>query len=784
MKSIRIYFCLLLFFSPFLVKAQLTSIGSWRDHLPYHNATFVIEVENNIYCVTESGLFYFNKADQTINRISKVNGLSDTEVTKVAYQSQSKTLLIAYKNCNIDLIKDGQIINISDIKQKPILGEKTINNILFIDKIAYLSCPFGLVVLDTEAEEILDTYKIGEGGNFVKINDTSLDGDSLFVATSSGIYSANIKEVNLSDFHNWRKHSAFEIGLNANSKFENIAYFDGNIYATTTNDFNKDVVIFYKNNLWRKLDFRVRQVANIHHEPQSKKLQSLSVSYNNLIIVYEDEIKIIKKSGGMQQITQNISKARDAIYDKDGNVWVADFDKDLLMYNNASFVQQIDPNGPRTANNFKLIQNNDDLCVVPGGYYASMAPMWNSDGVFFYRENSTWDYNSVSELGNTFDIVTAVFNPNNRNEVYLGSWNGGVIKLDNNNFVEKYNYQNTNGALDTISFSNANGRIRVSDLKFDKNGNMWGLNSLVQNSLFVKTKSNNWYSFNVKGVDGSSSEFKDLVIDNYGQKWGIIKNAGLFVYDDNETIDNQNDDEIQLINKNIGSGNLPSLEVYSLAVDLEGEIWVGTDKGIAVFYSAELVFSGENFDAQQILIQQGEYGQYLLDTETINCIEIDGNNRKWIGTNGAGVFLLSDDGSNEIHHFTTENSPLFSDNIIDIAINEISGEVFIGTEKGIISYRSDATKGFDAHKNVLVFPNPVKENYNGKIAIRGLVNNANVKITDINGNLVFESFANGSQAIWDGKNQSGNRASTGVYLVFSSNIDGEETMVSKILFIH
>ena len=772
MITIRIYFCLLLFCSPILTKAQLTAIGSWRDHLPYHNATFIAEVEENIYCITESGLFYFNKADQTINRISKVNGLSDTEVTKVAYQSQSKTLIIAYKNCNIDLIKDGQIINISDIKQKPILGEKTINNIFFIDKIAYLSSPFGLVVLDVENEEILDTYKIGEGGNFVKINDITFDGDSIFVATSDGIYSANINDANLSDFHNWRKNSAFEIGLNANSKFENIAYFDGNIYATTSDSANNDVVIIYENNAWR-----------IYSAP-SKKIEHLHLSYNSLFVVLDDQVNIIKNDSTTEIITQNISNPKHAIYDKDGNVWVADFNKDLLKYNNTSFVQQIDPNGPRTANNFKLIQNNDDLCVVPGGYYASMAPMWNSDGVFFYRENSTWDYNSVSELGNTYDIVTAAFNPNNRNEVYLGSWNGGVIKLDNNNFVEKYNYQNTNGALDTISFANTNGRIRVSDLKFDKNGNMWGLSSLVQNSLFVKTKSNNWYSFNFKGVDGSSSEFKDLVIDNYGQKWGIIKNAGLFVYDDKGTIDNQNDDEIQLINKNIGSGNLPSLEVYSLAVDLEGEIWVGTDKGIAVFYSAELVFSGENYDAQQILIQQGEYGQYLLDTETINCIEIDGNNRKWIGTNGAGVFLLSDDGTNEIHHFTTENSPIFSDNIIDIAINEISGEVFIGTEKGIISYRSDATKGFDAHKNVLVFPNPVKENYTGKIAIRGLVNNANVKITDINGNLVFESFANGGQAIWNGKNQSGNRASTGVYLVFSSNIDGEETMVSKILFIH
>jgi len=169
----RIYFYLLLFCSSFVANAQLTTIGSWRDHLPYHNAIFVAEVENKIYCITESGLFYFNKEDQTINRMSKVNGLSDTEVAKVAYQPPSKALLIAYKNCNIDLIKNGQIINISDIKQKPILGEKTINNIFFIDKIAYLSSPFGLVVLDVENEEILDTYKIGEGGNFVKINDMS-----------------------------------------------------------------------------------------------------------------------------------------------------------------------------------------------------------------------------------------------------------------------------------------------------------------------------------------------------------------------------------------------------------------------------------------------------------------------------------------------------------------------------------------------------------------------------------------------------------------------------------
>tara|TARA_B100000959_G_scaffold147249_1_gene154624 strand:- start:590 stop:2869 length:2280 start_codon:yes stop_codon:yes gene_type:complete len=753
------------------VHAQLTSIGSWRDHLPYHNATFVMEADEKIYCITESGLFYFNKDDNTINRISKITGLSDSEVIKIAYDPQSKTILIAYKNCNIDLIKNNRVINLSDIKQKPILGEKIINAIFFLNSTAYLSCSFGIVVLDVFSEEILDTYKIGEDGVFEGVNDCVFDGDSLFAATSNGIYSASIDNQNLSDFRNWRKQSNFEPPLNASAFFQNVAFFNGNIYASTTDSSNNNVIIINETGNWK-----------LFFNPASE-IQSLSVSYNNLFIILEASISIIKTDSSTENITQNISKARDAIYDKEGAIWVADFDKDLLKYNNSSFVQQIDPDGPRTMNNFNLIQNNNNLCVAPGGYYASMAPMFNSDGGFFYKNNANWTHKSIWDLEGTFDIVTAAFNPLDNTEIFLGSWNGGVIQLNNFLFTKKFNFHNTNEALDTITFSGSS-LIRISDLTFDGAGNLWGLNSLVQNSLFVKTYTDDWFSFNIPSLDGANSEFKNLIIDHFDQKWGIIKSNGLFVYNHNGTIENPNDDEIQLINKNIGGGNLPSLDIYSLAVDQDGEIWVGTDKGITVFSSPELIFSGYNFDAQQILIQQGEYGQYLLDTETINCIEVDGANRKWIGTSSAGAYLVSPDGTEEIHHFTVDNSPIFSNNIIDIAINHLSGDVFFGTEKGIISYRSDATKGGDFHNNVTVFPNPVKEDFNGKIAINGLVKNASVKITDINGNLVFESFANGGEAVWNGKNKNGDRASTGIYLVFSTNSDGKETIVSKILFIH
>ena len=625
-----------------------------------------------------------------------------------------------------------------------------------------------MVVLDTENHEIIDTYKIGENGDFVKINDVNFSVDSIFVATSEGIYSANKNEENLSDFHNWRKHTNYENGTLKNNVIDHITFFNNSIYATTEDS----IVIVNLNGTWKTYDTFEKNITHLH------------TSNNHLFVVLEDEVKIINPDNSSEIITQNISAARHAIYDKDGFLWVADFEKDLLQFSGSTFLSQIDPDGPRTANAFKLHATQNELWVCPGGYYTSRENIWNFDGVFFFENNTDWNYNSSAEIGGVYDVVSIAINPNEKSEIYLSSWNGGIVELENKTFVKKYDYNNTNGALDTVSTANVNGWIRISDLVFDDTENLWGLNSLAQKPLVVKTRSGSWHSFRIPGIDGTSSDFKNLIVDDFGQKWGIIKNQGLFVFNDNGTIENINDDQMQLINKSIGSGNLPSLEVYSLAIDLEGELWVGTDKGITVFYSPELVFSGQTFDAQQILIQQGEYGQYLLDTETINCIEVDGANTKWIGTNGSGIYLLSDDGIEEIHHFTTENSPLFSNNIIDIAINEMSGEVFIGTEKGIISYRSDATKGYDFHNNVKVFPNPVREDFTGKIAISGLVRDANVKITDINGNLVFETIANGGEAIWNGKNKSGNRASTGVYLVFSTNFDGRETMVNKILFIH
>ena len=323
----------------------------------------------------------------------------------------------------------------------------------------------------------------------------------------------------------------------------------------------------------------------------------------------------------------------------------------------------------------------------------------------------------------------------------------------------------------------------IVSLLTDTDNNLWGTNSYSASPLFCKTNQDEWIAFNMPFVANQSTEIGEMIIDDYGKKWGIRTNNGLFVYNDNNTIWDKSDDQFTKITTGLGSGNLPNNYVYCLANDLEGNIWAGTKEGVCVFYSPSSVFSGYNFDAQQILIQEGEYGQYLLSSEKINCIEIDGANRKWFATNNSGAILTSANGTAELIHFTAENSPLFSNKVVDIEVNDETGEVFFATDKGLISYRAGATKGSNNFSNVLVFPNPVKPNYQGSISIKGLLTDAEVKITDVSGNLVYKTKALGGQANWDGMNYNNERVGTGVYLVFSTDENGYEKAVSKILFI-
>lgn len=768
--------------------SQGIAIGEWRDHLPYNSCFSITEGDGMVYCATKYSVFSFNKDDNSIERFTKINYLSDIGVSRVMYHNGLNMLVVTYTNGNIDLIENGSIVtNISDIKRKPIPGNKTINNILFINDIAYLSCGFGIVVLDLEKKEIKDTYYIGPGGSQIEIFDLTTDGSFLYAATESGVYEADLSCPYLSNFSYWTKDTLIpypDLKYNAIVYFNNVLYV--NLSYNAGNDYNDDTLFKYQTGVWNYFDSA--NYANRY---------GLHVFNNELVVIDDGDIKIFDPNDSLlaKIWTYNwpdnpvYPAPRDAIIDPDQSniIWIADANIGIVKNTGIWSSVNFQPNGPGTANVFDIAVEGNNLWVAPGGLDGTWNNMWNQDGVFSFidEEWSTYNKSNVdsfptdpTDTNTIYDVVCVAVNPANPAIAYAGTWSKGLIEFTNQTFTQRYKVGNS-----TLVEGSGN-KVRIGGIIFDSDNNMWVTNSGVSKILHVRMTDGTWKAFDLSGYV-NQNEVGDIIIDNQNCKWMILpRNNGLIVFNDNNTITNTSDDQIKKLSNTLGNGGLPSNNVYSIAVDLDGEIWVGTDKGIAVFYNPENVFSGSNFDAQQILVDQDGYIQPLLESEIISSIAVDGANRKWIGTQRAGVFLMSADGTEEIEHFTEENSPLFSNTINTVAINQNTGEVFFGTDKGIISYKSTATMGSEEDTGVVVYPNPVTENYTGYIGIKGLAANSDVKITDISGTLIYQTIAEGGQAVWNGRNFNGEKARTGIYLVFCSNEDGSRTVVAKIMIIN
>jgi len=753
----------LLLMSSLQVAAQNIGIGQWQIHLPYRNTIEVKDAGTRMYCATENAVFYHDLEDNSLNRMSKVSGLSDVGVSAISYRPSGDVLVIGYSNANIDLIKNGSIFNISDIKRKSILGNKDINTITFINNIAYLACGFGIVLLDVDKNEILDTYYVSVAQD--EVNQVIMLNDTLYAAASTGLYKAPLSSINLSDFNSWTRETAIPAGV------YNCISTDGvNLYLNRsinpTDILHNDTIYKMSNAGWSYFDTTLNLTVSRIECMHDKILISASAEVfkydlnDNLEFTYSKPVAPIH-----------------SIISSNGEVWIADNYAGLIKENEPWGIY---PDGPATEKVFSMSFGENDLWIAPGGRTGSWDNSNISDGIFNYIANQ-WTTITYETLDSIQDFTEILVDPKDNNRVFAGSWNSGVVEIYKSKIENVFNEANTDSALQSVLPGKK--MIRVGGLALDENSNLWVSCTEVYNLLSVKEVGGNWFSFQFSGF-GLNTRVSDVLVDQQDNVWILLPGNGIIVLDHNGTLDNKNDDqEMRLVNA-VGSGNLPNKEVICMAMDHDGEIWVGTNEGIAVFYSPELIFSNSDFDAQQILVEQDGYFQYLLETEIVNAISIDGANRKWIATESAGVFLMSEDGTEQLYHFTEKNSPLLSDNIISIAINHKNGEVFFGTDKGIISYKSTATERLTENTNVYAYPNPVREGYNGIIAIKGLVADADVKITDISGALIYQTKALGGQAIWDGKNFNGEKAHTGIYMVFASNEDGTQTVVTKILFIN
>lgn len=750
------------------------AIGEWRDHLPYSRGIRVADAGKVVYCATEFSLFSYDKEEQSIHRLSKVNGLSDVGISSLVYSEPYKTLIIAYTNTNIDLIKDGQTINISDIKRAQILGNKTINNITMQDSLAYLSCGFGIVVLDIKNEEFPEpTYFIGDEGNQVNVMDITFGMDTIYAATETGIYKAAMHSANLADFNAW----TVDQRLHPDGAFNVIRFFSDKLLVNNSNQGSEVDTLFmydYTTHKWEVM-------------PGSNHLQKyrLFEANDQLIVTSRHGVMIYDKNWNLLEQFNNpgvFLNSRDATIDNNNKKWIADFRYGLIGTDDGVTANVVTPNGPFTHRVFNMSLQNGHLWVASGGRTPTWGKMYISDGVFSFTDESWRTYNRTtgySAFDSINDMTVVAVNPQNNKHVFVGTWAEGIIEFMDNQITNVYSENNSSLQQWPLA-----GYVPVSGLAFDRNSNLWAVNSGAPNLLSVKKANGDWRSFFL-GSAATGIDASRMIIDRFDQKWILVRaDHRLIVFSDNGTIDDPTDDQVKILTNSPGNGDLPGNKILSLAEDLDGRIWIGTDQGIAVIYSPGNIFTGGNFDAQRILVEVGGYVQYLLDSEVVTAIAVDGDNRKWIGTERAGVFLVSPNGTEQIHHFTSNNSPLFSNMIADIAINHNTGEVFFATDRGIISYRSTATEGVPTISDVVVYPNPVREGYTGTIAINGLVNRADVKITDISGNLIYATRAEGGQAIWSGTNMSGRKASTGVYLVFASDNEGAEKMVAKILFIN
>lgn len=754
-------------------------IGSWADHLFYRNVVDVTVGGDKIYAASQQALFAFDKRDNSISRISKATGLSDISDMipdfnqKIKYHDGLNLLLIAYTNGNIDIYKEGLVNNIPDIKNAIIVGEKRIQHIYFDGDLAYLSTSFGIVVVNLAKNEIKDTYEIGPGGIPVKIYSTTTHDGNIYAASASGVYRASlINGDNLKNFANWTLLGPGQ-GLQQ-STASGIITFDNSVYSIVGD------TVYRQNGIdnWSSYYF-----------PDGWTVRSWEVGPQNLVLTEiidngsqtpdSSRIGLLSKAGQFSYTASGntLSAPFHADQDTDGTLWIADIFKGLVRYSNGA-ADAFYPNGPESSAVFDMVHDGDFLWVAPGAVDAAYNYRFIRDGFFSLTTGFWWTYNqfNTAELNDMFDFI-AVASNKRLNELYMGSFYGGIVKL-------------TESGIELITKDNSSlqaptgdpGRTTVAGLAVDDDDNLWVANFNVPKPLTVIMPDNTSKAFSFPGGVQTAAQ---IVIDDYNQKWVATPrngSSGLVVYNHGEDIINTSDDFTRIMRKGAGSGNLQSNAVYSLAKDLDGDIWVGTDEGIAIFTCPGNVFF-DGCDAIRPLVDQDGVLGYLLQTEFINSIAVDGANRKWVGTNN-GAFLISESGEEQLQYFSKKNSPLFSDIVLSIEIDGKDGIVYFGTDKGIIAYKGDATEGAENAGTCNIYPNPVRPEYSGPITIDGIYGNSTVKITDVSGTMIYETVANGGRVIWDGNNYNGVRAKTGVYLIFLTDSNGTQKDICKLLIVN
>lgn len=742
--------------------------NNWTGYFSYTSLKSISQGNDKIYAATENSIFIYDLSTQETETISTINGLSGKEITTAYYSENFGLYVVGYKNGLIEIVIDGDenILKVVDIREKLTIppDSKQINHFYEYSDKLYISTGYGISVYNMGALEFGDTYYIGDLGGQIAVAQTTVFGDLIYASTSNnGIKSALVNDENIIDYQQWTTSSL--------GGYKGIQTLGSELYAL-----NNTNILFKKD-----ADLGFIEIDSFSSSVVDFGVQSniLTITTENTIQAFEEGYNLLAEVNNLMSYDYTLQSGfyfNNIFYLGTSTLGM------LVVPEPPQEASQVLPAGPLYNQPFSIDASPGQLWVTYGDVDLNFNPFpLTKKGISNYK-NEVWKnikYDTlIDQLGvnDVNDLVYVKINPDNPFVTYMSSYQKGLLKL--NGQEPSILYNETNSPMD-IALENEDEGIRVYGADFDREQNLWFVQSKIDKGLLKLTPDGQFQTIDISNIIEAESELalSKVAVSRTGYVFfGAVEN-GLIGY-------NPTTNQFNKIGEGLGSGNLPTTDIKALVFDNQNRLWIGTRKGLRVLYSVGSFFeSGAETDAQPIIILEDGVPQELLFLQSITDIEVDGSNNKWISTATSGVFYLSSNGQETLLRFTSDNSPLPSDNVLDIAIDDSSGKVYFATNDGLVAFNGTSTAPRDDLENVYAFPNPVRPNFTGNVTIEGLTAKANVKITDITGNLVFETTSEGGSVQWDTTAFGKYRVASGVYLILITSDDNLQTKVAKIMII-
>jgi hypothetical protein len=760
-----------------LVFSQLAT-GDWRIHTSFTNPSAVATDGKTVMCAFETSVLEYDIYANETSLWNYTNALSDITISTVYYDKTSNAYWVGYENGNIDKIKNNTVFNIPYLKLASITGSKKVNNFTTNNGKLYAVCDFGILVIDSDKNEIKDTYYTNNSSE--KNLGLIFTSDSVYALTQKNIFRAKISNPILADYAQWKSIAKLALPSGNDSlNYTSITRFNNQLFiGKNKSGFNGDSVLIY-NNGSVSIPFS-DDLELVDLVAFNDKLYVLS-RYNATI--YDANLNVVDRiynySFGQ---TLNLSKIT---VTTDNTCYIADNDAGLVRFMNNWNAINVSPNGPASTA-FYRATNLKDKMVFSGGRVAKFGPSYSQTKGYTLQDES-WNYFSKYNQNqltsqNVWDMNGVSIHPKDPNNYAFGScgekYSLFVVK-DNKQISELYGSANT-----LIEDIPGNSVSCITDVKYDKKGNLWMLNTQSNYPLKVLTKDGVFYRFDT----GSSTRqtFVDrLILDSDGNPWFTVPGVGAVGYFTNGTIEDASDDSYKILNQGENTGALPNNDLTDILLDNNGKLWFTSSQGFSILNNPSNVFSAGygQYNTYRPKIEYKGDVEYFLGKTSITCGAVDGGNRKWLGTENAGLFCLAEDGYEIIYEYNMANSKIISNTIFDIEFNSVTGELFVLTDKGLVSIRTDASTGANDYKNVIVFPNPVKPDYEGVVTIQGIKTDSDVKVTDAAGNIVYSTTSNGGTATWNVKKVTGEKVASGVYLIWTAPKEEKGHKVGSVTVI-